>query len=121
MNRFLKKLGFRGPDEMEKAILFKAQRNAYVFLMLALSARSLYESWRVYANHGRINLFPCFLLVIAMLIQSLSRQIMTHNAVKDDEDSYETGPIVRITLIICVIFSVIATAAAAIILMGARV
>ncbi len=121
MKRILKKLGLHSPDEMERAILFKAQRNAYAFLMIALSGWSLYESWKVYEYHSRINLFPCLLLVIAMGIQTLSRLIMTHNAVKDDEDSYETGPIVKIVLLICVIFSIIATAAAAVVFMGVRV
>lgn len=121
MKKFLKKLGFHDPDEMERAILFKAQRNSYVFLMLALLAWSLYESWKVYTEHGRINMLPCFLLVTAAGIQSLSQLIMTHNAVKDDEDSYETGPIIRIALLICVAFSIIATVTAAIILLGARV
>ena len=31
MNRFWKKLGLRKPDEMERFILFRAQRNAYLF------------------------------------------------------------------------------------------
>lgn len=121
MKKILKRLGFRDPDEMERAILFKAQRNAYIFLMLALLAWSLYESWKVYADHSRINLLPCFLLVAATVIQTLSQMIMTHNAVKDDEDSYETEPLVKIALLLCVLFSVIATAAAAIVFMGARV
>ena len=33
MNRFWKKLGLRKPDEMERFILFRAQRNAYLFLV----------------------------------------------------------------------------------------
>lgn len=121
MKRILRKLGFHSLDEMEKAILFKSQRNAYIFLMLALSAWSLYESWKVYTEHSRINMLPCFLLGAASLIQALSQSIMTHNAVKDDEDSYETGPIVKTVLLICVVFSITATVTAAIILMGARV
>ena len=43
MKHFLKRLGFYSPDEMEKAILFKAQRNAYIFLVISLLAWSLYE------------------------------------------------------------------------------
>lgn len=121
MKKFLKKLGFHAPDEMERAILFKAQRNAYIFLMIALLAWSLYESWRVYAQRGGINLLPCLLLVAAAVIQTLSQLIMTHNAVKDDEDSYETEPLVKLALLLCVLFSVIATAAAALLFMGARV
>lgn len=121
MKQTWKKFGFHSPDEMEKAILFKAQRNAYIFLMITLSAWSLYESWKVYTNHSRINIFPCFMLGTAMGIQTLSQLIMTHNAVKDDEDSYETEPMVKIILLLCVIFSIVATAAAAVALMSVKV
>ena len=36
MNILRKKLKFHRPDEMEKDILFRAQRNAYIFLIAAL-------------------------------------------------------------------------------------
>lgn len=121
MKQFLKRLGFHSPDEMEKAILFKAQRNAYIFLVISLVAWSLYESYKVYVYHSRLNLIPCFLLVMAMAIQSLSQFIMTRNAVKDDEDSYETGAIVKVIVLICVIVSIIATVVTAIVLMGVKV
>jgi len=121
MKRFLKRLGFHSPDEMEKAILFKAQRNAYIFLVISLVAWSLYESYKVYVYHSRLNLIHCFLLVITMAIQSLSQFIMTRNAVKDDEDSYETGAIVKVIVLICVIVSIIATVVTAIVFMGVKV
>ena len=41
MNRFWEKLRLRRPDEMERAILSQAQRNAYLFLVLALSVWSI--------------------------------------------------------------------------------
>ena len=121
MKRFLKSLGFHSPDEMEKAILFKAQRNAYIFLVISLVAWSLYESYKVYVYHNRLNLFPCFLLVMTMAIQILSQFIMTRNAVKDDEDSYKTGAIVKVIVLICVIVSIIATVVTAIVFMGVKV
>ena len=118
MRHILKKLGFRSPDEMERAILFKAQRNAYIFLAAALLVWSLYESYKVYICHTRLNPFPCFLLTAAALIQAFSQLIMTRNAVKDDEDSCETGPLFKIIVLTCGIASIIATVAAAIVLMG---
>lgn len=120
MKQILKKLGFRCPDEMEKAIRFKAQRNAYLFLVISLLIWSLYESYKVYTAHSRLNLFPCLLLVITAAIQTFSQLIMTHNAVKHNEDSCETGPLVKIVLLICVIACIMATAAASIILMGVK-
>ena len=44
MKRIFEKLGVRKMDEMERHILFKAQRNAYLFLVAALVIWSFYES-----------------------------------------------------------------------------
>lgn len=116
--RILKKIGYHKMDEMERAILFKAQRNAYLFLAAALVVWSFYESYRVYAYHTRLNPVPCFLLGAAVLIQAFSQLALTRHAVKDDEDSYETGPLFRIVVLACVAAAVIATLAAAFLLMG---
>lgn len=43
MKGIWKRLGFRRPDEMERFILFKAQRNAYLFLVAALFLWTVYE------------------------------------------------------------------------------
>lgn len=118
MKGLFKKLGFRRMDEMERHIAFRAQRNAYFFLIFALVAWSFYESYQVYAHHTRINLLPCILLATAGLIQNFSQLVMTRNAVKDDEDSRETAPLVGIIVLICVAAGVTATVGAAIVLMG---
>ncbi len=121
MKQFLKRLGFHSPDEIEKAILFKAQRNAYIFLVISLLAWSLYESYKVYVYHNRLSLIPCFLLIMTMAIQTLSQFLMTRNAVKDDEDSYEIGAIFKVIVLICVIVNIIATVVTAIVFMGVKV
>ncbi len=118
MKQLLQKLNLRHPDEMEKTILYQAQRNAYVFLIAALFLWSLYESYQVYHTHSRLNLLPCLLLVIAAIIQALSQAILTRNAVKDDVDSFETEPFIKIVIIICLSVSIIATIAAAITFTG---
>ena len=120
MKRVWKGLRPNHPDEMEKAILFRAQRNAYFFLIAALLAWSLYESSQVYLRHTALNLLPCLLLVTAAVIQALSQSILTRNAVKDDEDSYETGPLQKLVLWGCVAASLAATIVAAFLFMGAR-
>lgn len=120
MKRFLKNLGFRKPDEMERHIIFRAQRNSYFFLMAALLIWSFWESCKVYIYHTRLNLIPCLLLAGAALIQSFSQLVMTRNAVKDDEDSFETAPLLKIIVLVCVTASAIATAGAALLLMGVR-
>ena len=56
-----------------------------------------------------------------MLIQSFSQLVLRRNAVKDDEDSCETGPLVKLVLLACVIAALAVTAAAAVVLMGVRV
>lgn len=121
MKRIFEKLGFRKMDEMERYILFKAQRNAYLFLVAALVIWSFYESIQVYIHHSRLNLLPCLLLTAAALIQSFSQLALTRGAVKDDEDSYETGPLFKLVLLACVAAAVAVTAAAAVVLMGVRV
>lgn len=121
MRRIFQKLGLHRMDEMEQHILFKAQRNAYLFLIIALVIWSFYESIQVYIHHNRLNLLPCLLLTAAVLIQSFSQLILTRSAVKDDEDSCETGPLVKLVLLACAIAAVAVTAAAAVVLMGVRV
>lgn len=121
MNRFWKKLGLRKPDEMERFILFRAQRNAYLFLVAALLCWSLYESCRVYIHHSRLNLLPCLLLIAAALIQSFSQLVLTRNAVKDDEDSCETGPLARMVVLACAAAGVLAAAVTAVVILGVRV
>ena len=118
MKDIFRKLGLRKMDEMERHIAFRAQRNAYVFLVAALVVWSFCESYRVYAYHTRLNIIPCGLLAAAGLIQSFSQLAMTRNAVKDDKDSYETAPLLGIILLICVAAGVAATVGAAVILMG---
>ena len=121
MKRFLQKLRSHKPDEMERHILFKAQRNAYLFLVAALVVWSFYESWKVYVRHTRLNLLPRLLLAAAVLIQSFSQLILTRSAVKDDEDSYETGPLARIIVLACALAGIIAAAGAAFVLLCVQV
>lgn len=121
MNRFWKKLGLRKLDEMERFILFRAQRNAYLFLVAALLCWSMYESCRVYIHHSRLNLLPCLLLIAAALIQSFSQLVLTRNAVKDDEDSCETGPLARMVVLACAAAGVLAAAVTAVVILGVRV
>ncbi len=121
MKHFLKRLGFHKPDEMERHIVFRAQRNSYVFLVAALLIWSFYESYRVYAYHTRLNLIPCMLLTAAALIQTFSQLIMTRNAVKDDKDSFETTPLLKIIILVCAAASVIAAIGAVFLFTGVQV
>ena len=120
MKKFFNKLGFRKMDEMEQQIAFKAQRNALVFLLISLFVWTLYESYKVYVFHTSLNLFPCFLLVTASSIQTISQLIMTRNVVKDDEDSFETTPLLKTIIWVCVVVGVIVTIGTAIIIMGVK-
>lgn len=115
------RLGFHRPDEMERYILCKAQRNAYLFLAAALLIWSLYESGQVYFHRGRMNLLPCLLLTGAALIQAFTRLALTRRAVRDDEDSWETGPLAGLAVLCFAAAGIAAMAAAAAALMGVRV
>lgn len=121
IGRIRKKVGFRKPDEMERSILFRAQRNTHLFLVAALLGWSLYESCQVFLHHTRLNLLPCLLLVAATLVQALSQLVLTRRAVKDDEDSHETGPLCGIIALACGGAGVLAAAVAAFVLTGVRI
>lgn len=56
-----------------------------------------------------------------MAVQTLSRLVMTRNAVKDDEDSFETAPLLRLILFICAAAGVIVTIGAVMILTSVRI
>ncbi|MBQ4645666.1 MAG: hypothetical protein IJB72_07895 [Clostridia bacterium] len=116
MKKLLKNLGFHKMDEMEQHIAFKAQRNALVFLLSALFIWTIYESYKVYTFHSELNLFPCFLLATASCIQTFSQLIMTHNAVKDDEESPKASPLLKTILICLVVVAVIITIGSIIVL-----
>lgn len=120
MKRLLKKLGFRKMDEMEQSILFRAQRNAYLFLTAALVVWTFYESGRVYRYHTPLNLTPCLLLAIAVLIQAFTQLILTRQAVKDDTDSCETGPLAGLVTLVCITAGVLAVVVTAFVLLGVR-
>ena len=120
MKRIQKYLGLRQMDEMERHILFKAQRNAYLFLVTALIIWSFCERIQVYIHHSRLNLLPSLLLTAAVLIQSFTQAVLSRNAVKDDEDSCETAPLMKLILLACAAAALAATAGAAVVLMGVR-
>lgn len=120
MKRFFKKLGFHKMDEMEQYIAFKAQRNAFIFLLIALLIWTLYEAYKVFAYDAMLNPLPCSLLAGATCVQNFSQLMMTRNAVKDDDDSFETLPLLRIILMVCIVVGVAATVGAAIMLMGTK-
>ncbi len=107
------------PDEMERHILAKAQRSAYLFLIASLFLWTMYESIQVYLRHTRPNLLPCLLLTGAALVQSFSQLILTRGAVKDD-DSCETAPLARLIVLSCAAAGVLAAAVAAVVLLAVR-
>ena len=120
MKKILGQIGFHKADEMERHIRAKAQRNSYFFLVLALLVWTFYESYKVYVCHSTLNPFPCMLLAGAVLVQGFSQFILTRNAVKDDDDSFETAPLLKILILVCIIAGILATAGAAFLLMGVR-
>lgn len=121
MKGFWKKLRAHRPDEMERAILFRAQRNAYGFLILSLLLWSMYESVQVYRLHQRLNLLPCLLLAGAAGIQSVTQLVLTRRAVQGDEDSWETGPFVKLVLFLGAAACAALALAAAVVLMAVRI
>jgi len=120
MKRFaslLNRIGLRRPDEMERHILFRAQRNAYYFLIAALILLTFYESYQTLTNHTAINLIPCALLVIATLIQTVTQLVLQRNAVKDDEESFEPKPY-RLLILLMIVIAVLSAAVAGLVIMA---
>lgn len=116
MKKFFKKLGFHKMDEMEQQIAFKAQRNAFIFLLVALLCWTMYESYKVYVYHSDLNPYPCFLLAAASVIQSVSQLVLTHKAVKDEEPA-TFSKVIKIVLPILITFAIIASIGSAIIIL----
>ncbi len=110
--------GFGRPDEMGCAILAKARRNAYFFLLAALLAWALCEAGRACLYHTPLDLLPCGLLAGAVLVQEFSRLALLRGAVKDDEDSCESGPLLQLVFLACTAAAALATLGAAFLLMG---
>lgn len=120
MKSLFKKSCFRKMDEMEQQIVFRSQRYAYIFLMIALSAWTIYESYQVFAFKIMLNPLPCLLLAAAMCIQTFSQLVITRRAVKNDEDSYETAPLFKIVVWVCAVCGVIVTVCAAMMILGVK-
>lgn len=106
MKKFFEKLGFRKMDEMEQLIAFKAQRNAFVFLLLSLFVWTLYESYTTLAFKADLDPLPCFLLAGASSIRFFSEAVMSHNAVKGDEDSPKASTLSKKVLLCAVVVAI---------------
>ncbi|MBR4051423.1 MAG: hypothetical protein IKK09_13100 [Clostridia bacterium] len=106
MKKILKRLGFHKMDEMEQSIMFKAQRNAFLFLEFALIIWAFYESYKVLAYHTHLNILPSMLAMVGLAIQNVSQLIMTHNAVKGDEESPNASPLFK-TVLLCIVVAAI--------------
>ncbi len=106
MKNFFRKLGFHKMDEMEQSIMFKAQRNAFLFLEFALIFWSLYESYKVLAYHTHLNIVPSMFAMVAMSIQYISQLIITHNAVKGDDETPNASPLFK-TILLIIVFAVV--------------
>lgn len=115
MDQFFRRLKGRSTDEMEQQIAMTARGNAYGFLVAALALWTFWEGWL-----ARPNLLPGALLAGALLVQTFSRLILTRNAVKDDEDSFETGPLQGLVLLTVLVLGVAAAAGGALLLLGVR-
>lgn len=121
MKEFFKKLGFRKMDEMEQYIAFKAQRNALVFLFVALFIWTIYEACKVMVYDTMLNPVPCILLTTASSIQLFSQLVIARNVVKNDEDSFKTSPVTKVAICIGVVVGIVITVGAVMIVMGVGV
>ncbi len=108
------------PDEMSRQIARTARGHAYAFLLAALTLRCLWETARSLSRQTIPDLLPLALLAGAALVETASRLLLTRRAVKDDEDSFETGPLRGLVLLTCLTLGLAALAGAAWLLLGVR-
>lgn len=114
MKKLFRNSLFHKGDEMEQSILFKSQRNAFLFLEFSLIIWTFYESYKVFAYHSRLNILLSLLATSGLIIQSVSQLIMTHNAVKGDEESPKASPLIR-TFLLCLAVAAVTVAVMSII------
>lgn len=116
MNDLFKKLGFHKMDEMEQNIALRAQRNALLYVLLALMGWSFYESYQVYTQHRAIDSAPSFLLITTVLVLIFSQLFLQRRAVKDDEEYTKAHPLMKGILAVVIIGGLIASLGALLIL-----
>ncbi|PKO12256.1 MAG: hypothetical protein CVU39_24740 [Chloroflexi bacterium HGW-Chloroflexi-10] len=118
MKSFFLKLGFRKMDEMEKTIGLKAQRNALIYVLLALTAWSFYESFKTYTQHTSINSLPSFLLVTTSIVLIFSQLVLQKRATKGDDEYQDDNPLLKIILVGAIISAIIVSIGAWLIISG---
>ncbi|MBN7771797.1 hypothetical protein [Clostridium aminobutyricum] len=118
MKSFFAKLGFRKMDEMEMSIALKAQRNALIYVLLALTIWSLYESFKVYTQHISFNSVPSFLLVTTSFVLILSQLVLQKRVVKGDDEYKDPTSILKIIVIGVIVAAIIISIGAWIVFSG---
>jgi hypothetical protein len=118
MKSLFLKLGFRKMDEMEKNISLKAQRNALIYVLLALAAWSFYESFKTYTQHTSINSIPSFLLVTTSLVLIFSQLMLQKGVIKGDDEYKDDNPLLKIIIIGAIISAIIISIGAWLIFSG---
>lgn len=118
LKKFFEKLGFYKMDEMERNIALKAQRNALIYVALALMVWSFYEAFKVYTQHTTLNLAPSFLLTTATLVLVFSQLFLQRKATKDDDESAKENPIFKVILTSAIVAGVILSVGAFLIISG---
>jgi len=96
-------------DEMERAIALKAQRNALVYVFVALFLWTMWESVSFYLYRTNLDLLPCFLLVTTSLVQSFSQLILQKRAVTSDEEYRDPNPLWKTLAAALAVAAIIAT------------
>ncbi|SDG58727.1 hypothetical protein [Desulfosporosinus hippei] len=118
MKSFFSKVGFHKMDEMEKNIALSAQRNALIYVLLALAAWSFYESFKAYTQYTSINSAPSFLLVTTSLVQIFSQLVLQKRIVKDDDEYKDDNPLLKIIIVGAIISTIIVSIGAWLIVSG---
>lgn len=98
------------PDEMENAIRLQSQALSFKITLLLLSFWTICESCAAFLEKQRADPAPGYILVAAVLSESVYEQFLKHRMVQGDEEYKEPNRAFRMAIGIAVAAALILSA-----------
>ena len=95
------------PDEMEKTIRLQSQALSFKITLLLLSFWTIWESCAAFLEKQRADPVPGYILVAAVLFESVYEQFLKHRMVQGDEEYKEPNRAFRMVIGIAVAAAII--------------
>lgn len=94
-------------DEMDKKIRLKAHSASFKVTLLLLSFWTLYESCVAFMEKQAVRSIPGYILLVAVVFESIYEQILKHRMVEGDEEYKEPNKVLLIIITIIVAIAII--------------